>query len=301
MGPSGKLGHLSISAMKAMREKIPLRMYLMVVATEASQIEELRASELHDEGPDSMCKVGAWKMICDGSLGGHSAVMFEPYTDAPGMSGIMVWTEEELERMIREAHSNGIQLAMHCIGDRIVKIVLDLLEKALADSPRNDHRHRIEHASIMGPDVIKQSRELGAVMSVQPPFIYSEAGWVHKRLGDRMKNLYPFRSFLENGLTVCAGSDGPVEIPDPIVGIYSSVNRLGVAPDEAISVEDAIAMYTTHAARAAFEEDLKGTIEPGKLADLTVLSGDPLSIAPEELRELEVEMTMVGGKIIFSR
>ena len=301
MGPSGKLGYLAISAMKAMREKIPLRMYLMIVATEASQIEELQASELHDTGPDSMCKVGAWKMICDGSLGGHSAVMFEPYTDRPEFSGIMVWSEEELEKMIREGHTRGIQLSMHCIGDRMVHVVLEILERVMAESPRNDHRHRIEHASIMGPKIIKCAKELGMVMSVQPPFISSEASWMGKRIGERTKYIYPFRSFFENNLTVCAGSDGPVEIPDPIHGIYASVNRLGLATEEAITAEQAVHMYTTHAACAAFEEDIKGTIEPGKLADLVVLSDDPLSVSQEELQNLQVEMTIVGGKVVYSR
>jgi predicted amidohydrolase YtcJ len=301
MGPSGKLGYLSISAMKAMREQIPLRMYLMIVATEASQIEELQASELHDAGPDSMCKVGAWKMICDGSLGGHSAVMFEPYSDRPEFSGIMVWSEKDLEKMIREGHTHDIQLSMHCIGDKMVKVVFDILERVMAESPRDDHRHRIEHASIMGPDIIKRAKELGAVMSVQPPFISSEASWMGKRIGERTKYIYPFRSFFANDLTVCAGSDGPVEIPDPIHGIYASVNRYGLAAEEAITAEQAVHMYTTHAARAAFEEDIKGTIEPGKVADLVVLSDDPLSIPSEELQNLQVEMTVVGGKIVFSR
>jgi predicted amidohydrolase YtcJ len=301
MGPSGKLGYLSISAMKAMRKKIPLRMYLMVVATEASQIEELQASELHDPSPESMCKVGAWKMICDGSLGGHSAVMFEPYSDRPEFSGIMVWKEEDLEKMIREGHTSGIQLSMHCIGDRMVQVVLDILGRVLAESPRDDHRHRIEHASIMGPDIIKRAKELGAVMSVQPPFVSSEASWMQKRIGDRTKHIYPFRSFFENGLTVCAGSDGPVEIPDPIHGIFASVDRFGLAPEEAVSAEQAIHMFTTHAARAAFEENVKGTIEPGKLADFVALSDDPLSVPTKKLENLQVEMTMVGGKVVFSR
>jgi len=301
MGPAGKLGYLSVSAIKELHKSIPLRLYLMIVTTEASAIEELRETDLHDTGPDSMCKVGAWKIICDGSLGGHSAVMFEPYSDASSMSGIMVWTEDELERMIRDAHSNGIQLSIHCIGDRMIHIVLELLARVIAESPPRDHRHRLEHASILSPAMIRRARELGVIMSVQPPFIYSEQDWVHKRLGDRVKHLYPFRSFLNHGLTVCAGSDGPVEIPDPILGIYSSVNRLGVTPDEAVSTEDAIRMYTTHAARAAFEENLKGTIEPGKLADLVVLSQDPLSVPPADLRDLSVEMTMVGGNVIFTR
>lgn len=300
-GPSGKLGYLEISAIKALREKIPQRMYLMIMTTEASDIEELRATELHDTSPDSMCKVGAWKIICDGSLGGHSAVMYEPYSDAPGMSGILVWSESELEKMIREAHSRGMQLAIHCIGDRMSDIVLGLLEKAVAAYPRTDHRHRIEHASVIQPELIRRARNLGVIMSVQPPFIYSEHTWVAKRLGERTKHVYPFQSLLEEGLTVCAGSDAPIESADPILSIYSAVNRLGLTPEEAISVEDAIKMHTINAARAAFEEDIKGTVEAGKLADLVVLSQNPLAMPPERLRDLTVEMTMVGGKVIFSR
>lgn len=300
-GPSGKLGYLEIAAMKALRDRIPQRLYLMVLATQTTDINELRASELHDSGADSTCKIGAWKIICDGSLGGHSAVMREPYSDAPNMTGILVWDESELERMIRDAHGHGIQLAIHCIGDRMIEIVLNILEQVLAEKPREDHRYRIEHASVIPPELIRRARKLGVILSVQPPFIYSEREWLHKRLGDRVRYTYPFRSMLENQLTVCAGSDAPIEPPDPILGIYSAVNRLGVAPDEAVSIEEAIKMYTVHAAYAAFEEDLKGTIEAGKLADLVVLSEDPLKMQSAQLRDLKVEMTMVGGKVIFSR
>jgi hypothetical protein len=300
-GPSGKLGYLEISAVRTLREKIPQRLYLMVITTEASDIENLRTTEIHDASPESMCKIGAWKIICDGSLGGHSAVMYKPYTDAPNMSGILVWTEDELKRMINEAHRHGIQLSIHCIGDRMIEIVLNILERAIADSPPRDHRHRIEHASVIPPELMRRARKLGIIMSVQPPFIYSEHTWAGKRLGQRTRYLYPFRSMLEEGLTVCAGSDAPIEPPDPILSIYSSVNRLGLAPEEAISVEDAIKMHTINAARAAFEENIKGTIEPGKLADLVVLSDNPLTMPPSRLRDLKVEMTMVGGKTIFSR
>jgi predicted amidohydrolase YtcJ len=300
-GPSGKLGYLEIAAIKALRDKIPQRLYLMVLTTEAADISELRAGELHDSGPDSTCKVGAWKIICDGSLGGHSAVMFKPYSDAPTMSGIFVWDENELKRMIRDAHGHGIQLAIHCIGDRMIETVLNILERVLTEKPREDHRHRIEHASVIPPELMRRAHKLGVILSVQPPFIYSERGWLRKRLGDRVRYTYPFRSMLENQLTVCAGSDAPIEPPDPILGIYSAVNRLGVAPEEAVSIEDAIKMYTVHAARAAFEEDIKGTIKPGKLADLVALSEDPLMMPPAQLRDIQVEMTMVGGKVIFSR
>jgi hypothetical protein len=300
-GPSGKLGYLEISALKALREKIPQRLYLMIMTTEGADIEELRGSELHDEGPDSTCKVGAWKIICDGSLGGHSAVMYEPFSDAPTMSGIMLWSEDELEKMIFEAHRRGMQLAIHCIGDRMSDIVLTILERALAEHPRENHRHRIEHASVITPELIQRARRLGVIMSVQPPFIYSERGWLGKRLGARTRDVYPFHSLLEHGLIVCAGSDAPIEIPDPILGIYSAVNRLGITAEEAVGVEDAIRMYTTNAAYAAFEEKDKGTIEPGKLADLVVLSQDPLRVPPAKLRDIQVEMTMVGGKIIFSK
>ncbi|GAB4335024.1 MAG: amidohydrolase [Candidatus Abyssubacteria bacterium] len=300
-GPSGKLGYLEVSALKAFREKIPQRLYLMIMTTQASEIEEARASELHDDSPGSMCRVGPWKIICDGSLGGHSAVMFEPYTDAADMRGILVWSESELEGMIREAHMHGMQLAVHCIGDRMAHIVLEILAQVLKESPARDHRHRIEHASVMPPQLIRRAKELGLIMSVQPPFIYSEKEWLSKRLGQRVRYTYPFRSMIESGLVLCAGSDAPVESADPILGIYSSVNRLGVAPDEAIGVEDAIRMYTTNAAYASFEENIKGTIESGKLADLVVLSDDPLSIPPANLRDISVEMTMVGGTIIYSK
>ena len=193
-----------------------------------------------------------------------------------------------------------LQLVAHAIGDRAIDMVLIALEKALKKTHRKDHRHRIEHASVLNRDLIARMKKLGVIASVQPHFIVSDF-WVSDRLGEkRARWVYPFKTLIEEKIPTDGGSDCPIEPISPLRGIWAAVSR-GSFPEERITVSDALRMYTVNAAFASFEEDIKGSVEVGKVADLVVLSNDPRSLSREENREIEVEMTFVGGSVVYSR
>jgi len=233
--------------------------------------------------------------------------MLEPFSDDPENRGILLYDEEKLREIVKTAHGADCQLAIHCIGDRALKIALDAIEEALKEKPKRDHRHRIEHASVLSEELIERMRKLGVVASVQPPFIVSDAPWMFNRVGEeRARYVYPFKTLLEKGIKLAAGSDCPVEDMDPLKGIQAAVSRevnpeYTFVPEQRVSVEQAIRMYTIDAAYASFEEKVKGSIEVGKLADLVVLSDNPLSVPVDKIGEIEVKMTIVGGEIVYSK
>jgi predicted amidohydrolase YtcJ len=203
---------------------------------------------------------------------------------------------------MKTAHNLGIQIAVHAIGDKANKALVDLYSRLLEEFPRDDHRHRIEHASMLTSDLIYRIRDLGLIASCQPAFIISDGAWLERRLGkERCKMVYPFRSMLDAGVIIASGSDCPVEDPNPILGIHAMVNREAFIPEEAISVEDALKTFTINGAYAAFEEKVKGSIEVGKLADLVILSENPLEIPRERIKEIKVWETIIRGKTIFKK
>jgi len=245
-----------------------------------------------------MLKIGGVKILLDGSLGARTAALYEPYNDAPETSGMLTYSQKELEKLFLKAHSAGLQLAVHAIGDKAVDMALQTFEKVLQKNPKADHRHRIEHASVLNIELIKKMKRLGVIASVQPHFLVSDF-WVEQRLGKaRARWVYPFKTLLKEGVVVCAGSDCPVEPISPLLGVWAAVAKQPNS-EENLTVEEALKLYTINAAYASFEEDLKGTIEEGKLADMVVLSDDPFKVKPEKIREIKVLMTVVGGKIVY--
>jgi hypothetical protein len=250
-------------------------------------------------------KIKAVKMILDGSLGGHTAALFKPYTDQPENTGIIYLSKERLQKIVKKIHKAGFQLAIHCIGDRAVQMALDCIEEALRERPRVNHRHRIEHASVLNKELIERMKNLRVIASVQPPFIVSDGRWLIDRLGlERSRFVYPFKTLLDRRVKVAAGSDCPVELMNPLLGIQAAVTRAVTKdfifePEQRVTVDQAIRMYTIGAAYASFEEDIKGSIEVGKLADLVLLSDDPFSVPSNKIGQIRVEMTIVGGKIVY--
>jgi predicted amidohydrolase YtcJ len=278
-------------------KKLPIRIYLLIPVEFMEHLIELG---LQTGFGDSMIKIGGIKILTDGSLGARTAALAEPYSDEPSTKGMMLYTQEELYRLIAKAHEANLQLALHAIGDKAVDMTLTILERVLKKSPRKSLRHRIEHASILNEKLIDQMKRLNLIASVQPHFIISDF-WTIDRVGPkRARWTYPFKTLIHKGILITGSSDCPVEPINPILGIYAAVARES-NEEERVTVNEALSMYTINAAFSSFEENIKGSIEVGKLADLTILSHDPETIAPERIKDIKVEVTIVDGKIVHAR
>jgi predicted amidohydrolase YtcJ len=255
------------------------------------------------------------KVLVDGALGSRGAALLKPYSDAPETSGLLRQKPEDLRPMFEEALRRGIQVETHAIGDRANRLILDLYEQAFKAVPPHerkirDPRWRIEHAQNVDPDDIPRFAKLGVIPSMQPSHAISDLFFVPARLGmDRLAGAYAWQSFIKSGCIIAGGSDAPVERGEPMIEFYAAVARKSINgesgegwhPEQAVSREDALKMFTIWPAYAAFQEKDKGSIEVGKLADFTVLSQDIMKIPEMEILETRNEMTVIGGEIIYSR
>jgi predicted amidohydrolase YtcJ len=244
--------------------------------------------------------------ICaDGAFESHTAALFEPYADEPGNYGTLSYSDGQMHGFILGSHRAGLQVAVHCEGDRAVEQVLSGYEKALRELPREDARHRIEHYEIPTENQIRRTAGAGIFVNMQPAFLpaFFFRDGVNRYetfLGKpRLRWIHPYRTMLDAGIVMAGGSDSPVTEVNPLAGIAAAVNHPHA--EERLSVMEALRLFTANGARFAFEEREKGTIEPGKAADLVVLSEDPCSVAPERIGEIAVEMTFVNGKIACNR
>lgn len=292
---------------------------LRVRVTMMASVETLHGSDHHeDDGEpfsldlglhsgfgDEWLRFGPTKIFADGSLMGRTAAMFDDFEGEPGNNGYFQMPEERLHRLIRDAHRSGWQVATHAIGDRAVSSVLDGYEAALAETPRADHRHRIEHCGMCRADDVARIARLGVIPVPQARFISEIGDGMLDAVGpQRAPDCYRERSFLDAGITVPGSSDRPVVNGSPLLGIHDLVNQRTASgkpfnPHEALTVEEAINAYTLGSAYASFEEDRKGSLEVGKLADLTVLDRDLTTIDPGEICDTQVLATMVGGSFEF--
>ena len=248
------------------------------------------------------------KLYADGALGSRGALLLEPYSDDPDNSGLAVTPESELRASFAEGIKHGFQIAIHAIGDSGNRLVLDIVEDNLDLDLQKNHRSRIEHAQILSLDDILRFNLLGVIPSMQPTHGTSDMPWAEDRIGsERIKGAYAWRKLLDTGVLIPGGSDSPVESLNPLWGIYSAVTRQdhegypegGWQPEERMTMEEAVKMFSAWAAYASFEEDLKGTIEVGKLADFTILSKDIFKEDPRVLLETKVLMTVIGGEIMY--
>jgi predicted amidohydrolase YtcJ len=254
-------------------------------------------------------KVGSLKAFADGSLGSSTAWFFDPYLHQPTSGLAMeVLTSGRLREWAIEADKHGLQLSIHAIGDRANDAILTLFEEIASENPPWDRRFRIEHAQHVRREDIGRFAALGVVISAQPYHCIDDGAWAEQRIGrDRARMAYAFKSFLDAGVRLCFGSDWTVAPLDPILGIYAAVTRAtldgknpkGWFPEQRLSVEEAVQCYTVNNAYASFEEHLKGTLEPGKLADMVVLSHDIFTIPPEKIREACVVTTIVNGDVVY--
>ena len=278
-------------------DKLPLRVYLGIPA---KMLNEIACLGLVSGFGNDMLKVGFIKILADGSLGARTAALRKPYADDPKTRGMMLYTQKKLCKLILKAHTSGLQIGVHAIGDRAIEKVIQALRMALKTMPRKDHRHRIEHCSILNAELIAQMKELELIASVQPHFVVSDV-WTVNRVGpERARWAYPFKTLLDEGITVASGSDCPVEQINPLLGLWAATNRED-KPKENLTFEEALRTYTINTTFASFDENRKGTIEKGKYADLTILSENIDQAKTEKIRDVNVAMTIVNGKITYSR
>jgi predicted amidohydrolase YtcJ len=258
---------------------------------------------------NDMLRIGTMKVFVDGSMGAGTALFYQPYSDDTTTSGIPIYPEDQLYELIKAIDKAGLQIAAHAIGDKANTWILNAFEQAFQENGKRDARHRIEHAQVVLPGDIKRYKELGIIASIQPSHCIDDMRWAEKRIGDRVKHSYLFNSFVKEDVKIAFGTDWTVEPLDPMLGLYAAVTREfpeggpdgGWFPDEKISLEKAIEFYTLGSAYAEFQEDVKGSIKVGKLADLVVLSKNLFKIPVKEILNTKVDLTIFGGKIIYDR
>jgi predicted amidohydrolase YtcJ len=238
-------------------------------------------------------------ILLDGDVDPHTAALSEPYTDDPTCFGTLYHTQDEIDVFVLKAHKAGLQVAMHAVGDGAVEQALNAYEAALVAHPRDDHRHRIEHCEVIGEGQIRRAQRLGVALAIQPPFNHF---WPHTEyiatLGEeRAHQVDPVRRLMRPGLLVAGGSDSSVTPLGPMIGVHAAVNHSN--PAERVSVQEGLELYTINAARIAFEENDKGSLEVGKLGDFVVLGEDPFEVDPGHIKDIPLEMTVIGGDVVY--
>jgi predicted amidohydrolase YtcJ len=293
--------------------ELTVRVYAGVALTSSSEkIQEYKAWKQMLVDNNHMLKFGVIKGFIDGSLGSSTALLAVPYKNNPSTSGLLLMTQEELNDIITFYDKENFQIAIHAIGDKGVNVVLNAFEESIKRNGKKDARHRIEHATVIIPEDIPRFKSLGVIGSVQPVFGPSYGQTVQSffidRLGEkRAKFTNIWKTLVQANARLAFGTDWPVESLNPMEGIYSAVTRKSIADktgnpwlqDESLSIEKAIEYYTLGSAYASFEEDIKGSLQKGKLADIVVLSKDIFTIPEEEILNTDVVYTILGGKIIY--
>jgi predicted amidohydrolase YtcJ len=248
------------------------------------------------------------KGFVDGSLGSHTAAFHKAFNDSPSDSGFFITPAKDLYKMIKSADSAGLQLMIHAIGDKAIHTLLNIFQRVEEENGPADRRFRIEHAQHIAPSDISRFASQHIIASMQPYHAIDDGRWADKVIGaERSQTTYAFRSLLDAGAVVTFGSDWFVAPPTPLEGIYAAVTRRtlddkhpdGWVPGQKIGVEEAMRAYTVDAARASFEENIKGTLQRGMLADFVVLDQDITMIDPVRIKDIKVLRTVAGGRTVF--
>ena len=285
--------------------ELPVRVFTMMLIDET--LEPMERLGLRTGFGDEWLRIGPAKVFQDGSGGGRTAAMTVDYRNDPGNRGITIYDQAGLDERFTRANVAGFQMAAHAIGDRAITMILDAYEAALTAYPRADARPRIEHCGICTPEHLRRMARLGVLAIPQPSFIYYLGdSYLENFTPEQLALSYPGRAWIDHGIVAAGSSDVPVVSADPFVNLRSAVTRLTqdgqrMGPEQGVTIDEAIRMFTLNGAYASFEERRKGSISPGKLADLTVLDRDPRAVAPEELHTLRAELTVVDGRVVFER
>lgn len=305
----GTMGDIEVFERARKANRLKTRIYATAPIPDHKEIlqkmEDWKSEGLED---DAWLKIGGAKLFADGSLGSHTAAFREPYTDEPDYEGILMDSEESMRKQIILADSLGLQVVVHAIGDRANHIILDDYEEAIRINGPRDRRMRIEHAQHLLPEDLHRFGELGVIASMQPWHLMDDGRWNEKYIGsERINRAFCFNTLLNHKTTLAFGSDWAVAPAIPLTGIHAAVNRQtldgknpeGWVPQEKISVEESLFAYTINGAYASFEEHIKGTLVPGKLADLVVLDQDIID-NPETIPQTNVVLTIASGQTVYS-
>ena len=288
--------------------KLSIRVYEQYLLPEIDRLKEFYHKGYKTGWGDEIFKIGPLKLLQDGSIGARTAALNEPYSDDPSTSGIITATAKELSELVSLAHKNDNQIAIHGIGDRAMYMGIQALEKALGEKPNDDHRHGIVHAQITDEHILNKMEELNILAYIQPFFLDYDWKIVRDRVGEiREATSYNWKTMLDKGIHIACGSDAPIDFFNVMSGIYEAVTRKdlegnpkeGWLVDQALTVEEAVYGYTVAGAYTSFEEDIKGSIEEGKLADMVVLSEDIFQIPADEIKDVTVERTIFDGKVVY--
>src|SRR3954451_11428552 len=301
-----------VAAYSELAEKGELTARIYAVPMETDWRDQAKVGVRHAWG-SSFLRLGAVKGYADGSLGSRTAYMFEPFTDDPGNRGLLsdeMHPPSAMRDRLMQADAAGLQLRVHAIGDRAISMMLDIFGDIEKEHGYHDQRFAIEHAQHMAQKDFERFAKLHVIASMQPYHAIDDGRWAEARLGhERARYSYSWRSFLDHDVTLAFGTDWPVAPLDPILGVYAAVTRAtldgknpaGWIPEEKITLSEAIEAYTMGAAFAEFQEREKGSITPGKLADVVILSDNIFQLKPEAIRNVKVQTTIVGGKVVYER
>jgi predicted amidohydrolase YtcJ len=284
---------------------LKLRVCVHASGREDGMLEALIASGIQTPFGDEWIKLTEIEWVFDTSTSGRTAAYYRSYVGEPDNYGILLYDQEDITDRVARAHRAGLRVGLDGIGDRGIDRALDAIEAALKGDPREDHRHRVEHCCYVTPPIQRRLKDLRVIDASANGFLH-DLGDAYKanRGEEEMRWMWPHRTLIDQGIPAPAHSDCPVCSPNPWLGIYGLVTRKTSSGDvlyagEGITPLEAIKAYTVDGAYAAWEEDVKGNIEPGKLADLVVLDRDPLSIPPDDLKNVKTAMTVVGGRIVY--
>ena len=308
----GKDRDTIIKAFKNLENKgeLNVRIYEQAIFSGQEDMENFLDNEYKPEEEGEFYRVGPVKLLVDGSLGARTALMIDEYTSEKGQHGIQRISDDTFNKMVEGAHNRGRQIAVHAIGDRASEMVVNAVIRANKLNPREDHRHGVVHAQIVNDDILQKMKDNNILGYVQPIFVATDMNIVEKNLGtERMNHSYMWKTMIDMGIHISGGSDAPVESFNILENIQLAVTREkleggpegGWTPKEKISIKEAVKMFTVEAAYASFDENKKGTLEIGKLADMVILDRDIFETDPHHIKDIKVCTTILNGKTVYQR